>query len=179
MTNFVQILLLSTTVFITGCSVIPVPYEIKGGHARVENWQPNPKDKVITHKMWAAKNIDENMYPYTKESLSALYVMCNNFAPRGFNIAYQHPVGAHKLWVKALFLKKQADVLFEVNLNEQGDYGFKHRLYKDRKNVDVWMIDLKTGLAISHIKKISLTSIPISRKKSYELWQLRCSQGSV
>ena len=170
---------LAAVVTLVGCKATLVPYEIEPGYARVQNFTPTAKYNVKVHKEWEEQNIDENTYPYTKESVKFLYVMCNNYTPRGFRLAYQHPAGDHKLWIKAIFKDREADVLFNINLKAGGDYGLAHRMYKNRRQVEVWIKDNVTGKQISETQVITLKKMKVEYTKAYDLWQSRCSQGSV
>lgn len=165
--------------FFQGCGVIPVPYKIKDGYARVENWTQTTKSKVSTHKEWQENNYDDYEYPYTKETLDMLFVMCFKQKARGFFRAYQYPAGKHNIWTKAVYNGKEADILFNVNLAEGGNYALKQRLYKNRMQVDVWMIDQETQKAISPIHVVPMKRFKVYPKKSIDKWNARCLRSSV
>lgn len=176
-----KLLIISAVILstLTGCKATLVPYSIKESHARVENYVETTKDKVKTHKKWRKESIDEEVYPYTKERLSLLFVMCHSKEARGYFPAYQIPAGPQKIWVKAVYAGREADVLFDINLSDGGDYGFGHELYDNRKQVDVWMKDLTTGKPITNRQVITLEPLKIDYQKSSRLWTQRCKQGTV
>lgn len=170
---------ISLVLMMAGCSVVPVKYQIKEGHARLENFTRTNEVAVQNHKEWKDNNYDENTHPYTKETLRYLYAMCNNKDPRPFRLAYQHPAGQHKIWAKAIYGQMEADVLFDVELKPGGNYAFDQRMYKNRRQVEVWIKDLNTGEPYSEVQLITLKRIKIEYEKAADLWTSRCRTGTV
>lgn len=167
------------TLFMQACSSGLIPYEIKDGYARVENWKESTSKRIQIHKFWQENKIDEENYPYTKASLDALFVMCQNQTPRYSGLAYQHLAGEHKLWVKAVKGEKEGHLLFNVKLDAGGDYGFEQQLYKNHQQVDVWMIDNKTKQPVTKRHVVELKRIKLNNKKQSDLWKVRCKTGTV
>jgi hypothetical protein len=141
-----------------GCSVLPIPIQVKADHFRLENFVEDSGGKT-----------------------TQVYSMCHLQRPTSFKSARQYEAGQHSVWVTSLVSKnglpsgtRAAYAHFEADFAA----GKNYRIAQTAQNgqVSIWIEEIESG---NKVTPIVAAKMKASLPNYHEIRRDRCEQGSV
>jgi len=144
------------SMFLSGCSILPLKKEIEINHFRFENFKQD-----------------------VGEPSELVYLMCFKKRPTSWAEPKQYLGGEHELWVEANVStspmnNKEAFVFFQVKLDPGKSYRLNRKI--EGEKISIWIQNSESALRVSEIITTDLNVVALGKKV---FRQKRCKAGSI